>query len=270
VPPVRAERMRAAQRVHLTASTGEASEMRRACVPGAGRRWLRERVVTVLRAAKGQTSREMSAVRFVVAITVLFALLVRPSLWPFVAASLLITLLVTLFVSLWSRRQPEQRARLAGVAAVLAVLAVAAIGVIAVLLVRVSARDGKPGATKAAARPPLSVRVVYVAHLTLTHTRDLRAQESVRLLGPRGVPLSLTPADLADGWRAGALPNGERGYVRLTTRHINVPDLLPAERTNRFVRSEITVMARVRVRRSSAPHGAATPPSSSSACRAYY
>jgi hypothetical protein len=48
----------------------------------------------------------MLAVRLVVALIVVCALLVRPGLWPFVVAGLVLTLLM----SLWASAKPERRA----------------------------------------------------------------------------------------------------------------------------------------------------------------
>ncbi len=182
----------------------------------------------------------MVALRVLLALIVLSALLVRPSLWPFAAAGLLATLLVSLVAS----ARPELRTAVVRATTKVVVMIAGAIAVLGVLaLVLTADRSGKGGPVDPGA-PPLPccafVDATYAARLTLTDTRDLRTYELLTLEPDMdGLPhapsfaRAVTRAIARDGWR----PSSEIGtstFVRSATRRLDVPGILPSERTNRL------------------------------------
>lgn len=178
----------------------------------------------------------MLLVRLVLVLIVVFVLLVRPGLWPFV----LVGLLMTFVLSLWSSARPRAARGWVGIAVSIGAIG----GVIAALFVvgggQLSPTDGdrrsgaRPtGGSMSSGSQVREVTAVYVARLTLTGTRNLRVRETLAV--PGGPRRSFTHALAVDGWSPGKVARGRRGYVRSKTRRVDVPGVLPTERRNSFM-----------------------------------
>jgi hypothetical protein len=107
-----------------------------------------------------------------------------------------------------------------------------------VLLLGFSGGEEPPGIVPTE-RPICPLTALYVAHLTLTNTRDLGVQESITIRG--GPRRSFTRALATYGWKPGDLFGGPSGYVRSAAVHAHVSAFLPAQRTNRFAPPKIEV-----------------------------